>query len=209
MKPLLIGAVAVIGLITCACSSSPTAAVPVKTMTITTRPTATHPATHPPAIHSPTTPRPSPPPSTPVAAACQTKDLSGVVAAAPTGLPSGLVLVIAFKNLRAAPCTLAGWPTVYQATSAPVTNVGQPSTADASTPRTLVTVPPGGFASARLKIAYAANQLAVACKPVKATLLRVIPPGQRTPINIAFGTTACRGTAKLMSVTSVVQGSAG
>lgn len=125
------------------------------------------------------------------------------------GTPSGLVLVIAFKNVRAVPCTLAGWPSVAQAAGSPVSKIGQPSTADTSTPRTLVTVPPGGFASARLKIAYATNQLAVACKPVKATWLRVIPPGQRTPLNIAFGTTACKGTAKLMSVTSVVQGSAG
>jgi hypothetical protein len=200
MKPLLIGAVAVIGLITCACSSSPTAAIPVKTMTVTSRPTATHPSA---------TPKPSSPTSSPIAAACQTKDLNGSVGGTPVGTPSGLELVIAFRNLRAAPCTLAGWPTVSQAAGTPVTNIGQPSTADTSTPRTLVTVPPDGFASARLKIAYATNQLAVACKPVKATSLRVIPPGQRTPLNISFGTTACKGTAKLMSVTSVVQGSAG
>jgi hypothetical protein len=125
------------------------------------------------------------------------------------GTASGLELVIVFRNLRAAPCTLSGWPSVSQAVTAPVTNIGLPSKADTSTPRTVVTVPPGGFASARLKIDYANNQLAVACKPVKATLLRVIPPGQRTPLSIAFGTTACKGTARLMSVTSVVQGSAG
>jgi len=220
MKPFLIGAVAVIGLITCACSSSPTAAVPVKTMTITAPPAATHPAathapaTHPPATHAPAThpaatPTPSAPTSSPVAAACQTKNLNGTVGGTPVGTPSGLELVIAFRNLRAAPCTLSGWPTVFQAAGTPVTNIGQPATANTSTARTVVTVPPDGFASARLKIAYATNQLAVACKPVKATWLRVIPPGQRTSLNISFGTTACKGTAKLMSVSSVTQGSAG
>jgi len=125
------------------------------------------------------------------------------------GTPRGLEVVIVFRNLLTAPCTLSGWPSVFQAGGTPVTNIGQPSTKDTSTPRTLVTLPPGGFASARLKIAYAASQLAVACKPVKATWLRVIPPGQRTPLSISFGTTACNGTAKLMKVTSVVQGSAG
>jgi Protein of unknown function (DUF4232) len=200
MKPLLIGAVAVIGLITCACSSSPTAAIPVKTTTITARPSATHP---------PATPTPSSPTSSPVAAACQTKHLDGSVGGSPIGTPSGLELVIVFRNLRTGPCTLSGWPSVAQAAGTPVADIGQPSTADTSTPRTVVTLPPGGFASARLKVAYAANQLAVACKPVKATWLRVIPPGQRTPLNISFGTTACQGKAKLMSVTSVVQGSAG
>jgi hypothetical protein len=202
MKPLLIGAVVVIGLITCACSSSPstTAAIPAKTITVTSRP----PAIHPPATHTP-----SPATSSPVAAACQVKHLNGSVGGSPIGTPSGLELVIVFRNLRAAPCTLSGWPSVSQAAGTPVADIGQPSVPDTSTPRTLVTVPPGGFASARLKIAYATNQLAVACKPVKATWLRVIPPGQRTPLNISFGTTACKGTAKLMSVTSVVQGSAG
>lgn len=200
MKPLLIGALVATGLITCACSSPPTAAVPVKTVTITARPSVSH---------SPATPTPSPPTSSPVAAPCQTKDLNGSIAASPVGTPSGLGLVIAFRNLRAAPCTLNGYPTVAQAGGTPVADIGQPSRPDTSTPRTVVTLPPGGFASATLKIAYAANQLAVKCKPVKATWLRVTPPGQRTPLSISFGTTACQGTAKLMSVTSVVQGSAG
>ena len=200
MKPLLIGTLAATGLMACACSSSPTAAEPVKTVTITARPSASH---------SPATPTPSSATSSPVAAACQTKDLNGSVVATPVGSPSGLGVVIVFRNLRTAPCTLDGYPTVAQAGGTPVADIGQPSRPDTSTPRTLVTLPPGGFASATLKIAYAANQLAVKCKPVKATWLRVTPPGQRTPLSISFGTTACQGTAKLMSVTSVTQGSAG
>jgi hypothetical protein len=202
MKPLLIGAVVVIGLITCACSSSssPTAAVPVKTITITARPSATHP---------PATPTPSARTSSPVAAACQAKNLDGAVGASPVGTANGLELVIVFRNLRTAPCTLSGYPGVTQASGTPPTDIGQPARPDASTPSTLVTLPPGGFASAMLKIANAANQLAVTCKPVKATSLRVAPPGQRTRFSISFGTIACKGTAKLMSVTSLVQGSAG
>jgi hypothetical protein len=121
----------------------------------------------------------------------------------------GFAVAIVFRNLTTAPCTLTGYPGVRQASGTPPTDIGQPATADLSTPRTLVTLPGNGFASARLKIANAANSLAVTCKAVKATWLRVTPPGQRAPLNIAFGSTACHGTAKLMSVTSVVQGSAG
>jgi hypothetical protein len=199
MKPLLIGTLAVIGLLSCACSTPPTAAQPVRTVTITVRPSVSHPPTV----------APTPATSSPVAAACRTPDLSGSVGT-PQGMANGgFVVAIVFRNLTTAPCTLTGYPGVRQASGTPPTDIGQPATADLSTPRTLVTLPGNGFASARLKIANAANSLAVTCKAVKATWLRVTPPGQRAPLNIAFGSTACHGTAKLMSVTSVVQGSAG
>jgi len=124
-------------------------------------------------------------------------------------MAGGFVVAIVFRNMKATPCTMSGYPRVTQAAGTPVTSIGQPATEHPSTPRTLVTVPPGGFASARLKIANAANYLAATCRAVKATSLLVTPPGQRTPLHIAFGSTACHGTAKLMSVTTVVQGSAG
>jgi Protein of unknown function (DUF4232) len=200
MKPLLVGALAVTGLMACACSSPPTAAVPVKTVTITARPSVSQ---------SPVTPTPSPPTTSPVAAACQTTNLSGAVGGSPEGTPRALVLVIVFRNLKNVPCTLNGYPRVAQAAGTPLADIGQPSAEDPRTPPTVVTLPPGGFASALLKIAYADNYLATSCKQVKATWLRVIPPKQTTPLNISFGTTACQGKAKLMTVTSVAQGSAG
>ncbi len=119
------------------------------------------------------------------------------------------MLIIVFRNLKTVPCTLNGYPSVAQASGTPLADIGQPSAEDPRTPPTLVTLPPGGFASAQLKIAYADNYLAASCKQVKATWLRVIPPKEKTPLNISFGTTACQGKAKLMTVTSVVQGSAG
>jgi Protein of unknown function (DUF4232) len=119
------------------------------------------------------------------------------------------MLVIVFRNLKTVPCTLNGYPSVAQAAGTPAANVGQPSTEDPRTPPALVTLPPGGFASAVLKIAYADTYLAATCKQVKATWLRVIPPKEKAPLNISFGTTACQGSARLMTVTSVVPGSAG
>jgi hypothetical protein len=37
----------------------------------------------------------------------------------------------------------------------------------------------------------------------------VIPPNQKVPLNISFGSTACKGSVKLLQVTTVQEGSAG
>jgi hypothetical protein len=37
----------------------------------------------------------------------------------------------------------------------------------------------------------------------------VIPPNQTTALHISFGSTACSGNVKILSVTTVQQGSAG
>jgi len=127
----------------------------------------------------------------------------------PQGYAGGLQIAIVFKNVGGAPCSLYGYPGVAQAAGTPVTNVGQPSTENPATPRQLVAVPPGAFASAMLRIADSGNYPAATCKPVKTTWLAVIPPNQRTALNISFGSTACAGNVKLLSVTTVQQGSAG
>jgi hypothetical protein len=113
-----------------------------------------------------------------------------------------------FQNLGSTPCSLDGYPGVAQAGGTPITNIGQPSTENPATSRQLVTLPRGGFASAKLQIANSANYPAATCKPVQATWLAVIPPNQKTALNISFGSTACAGNVKLLSVTTVGQGSA-
>jgi Protein of unknown function (DUF4232) len=199
MKPLLIGALAAIGLMTCACSGSAPAAQPARTVTVTASPSASH---------SSAAATPSAATSSPAAAACLTRDLNGSVGQ-PQGTAGGLVIVIVFKNLNTVPCTLYGYPGVALAAGTPVSDIGQPSTEYPATPRTLVTLPPGGFASAKLQIANAANYPAGTCKPVKASWLEVIPPNQKVPLNISFGSTACKGSVKLLQVTTVQEGSAG
>ena len=118
-------------------------------------------------------------------------------------------MVIVLTNTGTAPCTLSGYPTVTQAGGTPVTNIGQPAKENPATPRTVVTVPPNGGASVKLQIADSANYLLSKCKPVKATSLAVIPPDEKTALHISFGSTACKGSAKLMTVTTVQQGSGG
>ncbi len=114
-----------------------------------------------------------------------------------------------FKNLGKAACTLSGYPGVAQAAGTPDTTIGQPSTQDPAAPRKPVTLPPNGVASAMLRIADPGHLPAGTCKPVKAISLAVIPPNQKTRLNISFGSTACKGKVKLLSVTAVQQGSGG
>lgn len=199
MKPFLIATLAALGATTCACSSSSPAAQPGHTVSVTAHAAASRSVTP--------APTPSPPTSL-VAARCQTKDLSAT-AAAPQGYRNGLQMVIVLTNTGTAPCTLSGYPTVSQAAGTPVTTIGQPARQNAATPRTVVTVPPNGAASVRLQIANSAGNLLGTCKPVKATSLTVVPPGQKAALHVSFGSTACKGSAKLMTVTTVQQGSGG
>jgi hypothetical protein len=127
----------------------------------------------------------------------------------PQGYAGGLQIPIVFENLGSSPCSLYGYPGVAQAGGTPITNIGQPSTENPATQRQVVTLPRGGFASAMLRIADSGNYPADTCKPAKATWLTVIPPNEKTALNISFGSTACAGNVKLLSVTTVQQGSAG
>jgi cytochrome c5 len=199
MKPFLIVILALLGATTCACSSSGPAAQPGHTVTMTAHAAASRsvaPAPHP------------SPPTSLVAARCQTGHLTAS-AGAPQGYRSGLQLVITFKNTSTAACTLHGWPRVWQSAGPPVTTIGPPAAQGPVPAPTVVTLPPNGTASARLQIEDSAVYPTGTCKPVKATSLAVIPPGENTATHISFGSTACKGSAKLMTVTTVVQGSGG
>jgi hypothetical protein len=118
-------------------------------------------------------------------------------------------IAIVFKNVGHAACTLQGYPGVAQAAGTPATSIGQPSAENPATPRTPVTLPPNGNASAMLRIGDSLKYPDATCKPVKATWLEVIPPNQKTALHVSFGSTACKGNVKLLSVTTVQQGSGG
>lgn len=199
MKPFLIATLAAIGAATCACSSAKPAAQPAHTVTVTANAAASR------SMAPTSTPSPS---TSPAAANCVTKNLS-VSTGSPQGYASGLQLTIAFKNTGTAPCTMDGYPTVTQATGTAGASVGLPAKPNSAAPRTTVTLPPNGVASARLQIADSANYPAATCKQVKAGSLAIVPPNEKTALHIAFGSTACHGTAQIMTVTPVQQGSGG
>jgi hypothetical protein len=211
MKPLLAATLVAAGLAVAACgSSSPSASSPPTSALASGTPSSTSsPASSPTPVG---TPSPSPSPSgtatSTQAAACLSRYLHGA-----TGLGQGtagsVYVVITFKNLNNEPCTLYGFPGVALAAGTPVTDIGQPSTEDTSTARELVTLPPGGYANATLRVVDAGNFPPADCTQVSATWLAVIPPNQRVPLYIPYKATACKGTAKLLSVTAVRPGNGG
>jgi hypothetical protein len=196
-RPFLAATMAAAGLIVAACGSGTPAARPTRTITVTASPTTSAPAASPPATSSPAAP-----------AGCLTRYLNGSIG--PTQGTAGSVLVtIVFKNLNNVPCTLYGFPGVAQAAGTPVTDIGQPSSENPATARELVTLAPDAFANATLQIAEAGNFPASACTQVPATWLAVVPPNQTIPLYVSFSSTACQGSAHLLTVTAVRPGNGG
>lgn len=143
------------------------------------------------------------------AAGCLTRYLYGSLGLSQGAAGSTYVAVV-FKNLNNVPCTLYGYPGISMAKGTPVTDVGNPSFEDPSTPRELVTLQPHGFANATLRIVNAGDYSASVCQPVTTTWLAVIPPNQYVPLYIPYTATQCKGsTIKLLSVTAVRPGNGG
>jgi hypothetical protein len=185
------------GLAVAACGSGTPAARPTKTVTVTASPTT-------PAASAPATTQPV----AGAAAACLTRYLNGSVGLT-QGTAGSIEVNIVFKNLDNVPCTLYGFPGVALATGTPVTDVGQPSTESPASTRELVTLAPGGFAYATLQVAEAGNFPSSTCTQVPTNWLAVIPPNQTVPVYIAFDSTACQGSASLLTVTAVQPGNGG
>ena len=193
------------GLALAACGGGTPAARPTHTVTVTASPSPSAPATQPAA----TTPVSQP--TSPAAAAapgCLTRYLNGTIGSS-QGTAGAVQVVIVFKNLNNVPCTLYGFPGVSLAAGTPVTDVGQPSSENPASARELVTLAPGGYASATLQVEDAVNFPASSCMPVATTWMEVIPPNQIVPLNIPYNTTGCSGSTKLLTVTAVRPGTGG
>ena len=205
MKPILLATLAAAGLTLCACSGGSGSAAPTNTVTVTAPASS---SAAPSADQSTSPAQPASSPSSAAAAGCLTRYLNGSIGLT-QGTAGAVDIVIVFKNLNNAPCTLYGFPGVAQAAGTPVRDIGNPSRENPSTSRELVTLQPGGYANATLQISEAGNFPASACTQVPATWLAVIPPNQTVPLYIHFSSTACRGSAKLLSVTAVRPGKGG
>jgi hypothetical protein len=207
LKPFVVVALATAGLATCACGSSGGAAQPTNTVTVTASTSPAASSATP--AGSTTQPAAGTSSGATAAAGCLTRYLNGSVGLS-QGAAGSTYIAVVFKNLNNVPCTLYGYPGVAQAAGTPVTDVGNPSTEDPSTPRELVTLQPGGYANATLRIVEGLNYPTSTCKPVSAQWLAVIPPNQYVPLYIHYSSTACKGlTVKLLSVTAVRPGNGG
>jgi hypothetical protein len=203
-KAILLTIVAGAGLALCGCSGGSGSASPGATVTVTTT------SSSQPASQSATS-QPSQPASTggTTPPGCLTRYLNGTVGLS-QGTAGSVDIALVFKNLDNVPCTLYGYPGVALAAGTPVTDIGQPSTENPSTPRVLVTLQPGGYANATLQVADAQNYPSATCDPVKSTWLEVIPPNQTVPLYVHFDSTACKSSSvKLLTVSTVQPGNGG
>jgi hypothetical protein len=217
LKPLVATVLAAAGLTTAACGTSSPTTQPTNTVTVTAPASTPTPASSSPAAGGGST-EPAVSTSThstssggggTAATGCLTRYLYGSVGLS-QGAAGSIYIAIVFKNLNNVPCTLYGFPGVAQAAGTPVTDVGNPSFEDHSTARQLVTLQPGGYANATLRIVQAGIYSPSACQPVNADWLAVIPPNQYVPLYIHYSSTACKGTSvKLLSVTAVRPGNGG
>lgn len=124
-------------------------------------------------------------------------------AADENGTAGSVYVDIDFKNLGNQPCTLYGYPGVSFATAQPVQQVGLAATENPATPRQLVTLQPGQYAIALLRVVDAGNYSPGQCRPVRTPWLQVIPPNQTVPLYVPYPSTACAGPVNLLTVNTV------
>ncbi|WP_157858074.1 DUF4232 domain-containing protein [Streptomyces durhamensis] len=123
------------------------------------------------------------------------------------GTAGSVYQVIDFTNISQTTCTLYGYPGVSLAGGSPVHQIGPAATRNTTAPRALVTLAPRATGNALLRITDAGNYPTAQCHPTAAQYLQVYPPGQTTPIYVAYNSTACAGTVGLLSVSAVQPGS--
>ncbi|MGW7530488.1 DUF4232 domain-containing protein [Streptomyces sp. NPDC054783] len=139
-------------------------------------------------------------------AACPTRYLNARPGVS-QGTAGSVYQVIDFTNISQTTCTLYGYPGVSLAGGSPVHQIGPAATRNTTVPRALVTLAPGATGNALLRISDAGNYPTAQCHPASAQYLQVYPPGQTTPIYVAYNSTACAGTVGLLSVSAVQPGS--
>jgi hypothetical protein len=112
-----------------------------------------------------------------------------------------------FTNISDDSCTLYGYPGVALAGGSPVSQIGLAAKEDPQTPRQLVTLSPGGQASALLRIVDAQNYPPRRCHLAQATYLQVYPPNQTTPVYVGYKAAACTKPVPLLTIDVVKAGS--
>jgi hypothetical protein len=123
-------------------------------------------------------------------ASCATKDLKATLGPAQAGAGSAYI-ALQLTNIGSAECSLYGFPGVSLAGGSPVKEISPGAERSNTVPSTQVKLAPGGVAYATLQVAEAANYPASACEPKPSTYLQIYPPGQTTPIYLAYSSTAC------------------
>jgi Protein of unknown function (DUF4232) len=158
---------------------------------------------------APSSPAPATSSAAPVGAhPCASRNL-GVHTGNSEGAAGSTYLPVVFTNNSTATCTLYGYPGVSLAGGTPVRQIGVAADENPATPRQVVTLKPGGSASALLRIVAAQNFPPARCHLVHATYLQVYPPNQTTPIYAMYSGAACSKSVHLLTVDVVKPGKGG
>ena len=141
--------------------------------------------------------------------ACPTRHLAAKAGPA-QGAAGSVYQVIDFTNISGTTCTLSGYPGVSLAGGTPVTQIGAAASRSTSAAASVVTLTPGETASALLRITQAANYPTATCSPTRAAYLRIYPPDQFTPIELAYRSIGCSSVSvNLLSIGAVRAGTGG
>ena len=142
--------------------------------------------------------------------ACASMDLGAHVGLA-QGTAGSIYQVIYFTNLSNTACSLYGYPGVSLASgSSTVNQVGAAASRSTAAAASVVTLDAGQSANATLRIVEAGNYPTATCKPTATSFLQIFPPGQTTPIYLAYKSTGCASSSvNLLSVTVLTAGTGG
>ena len=187
-----------------ACSAAPSPSSSPQPSSSPARRSAPPPASTAPATSAPVTT----PPAAQGPPACATRSLQ-VKPGISQGAAGSAYQTIVFTNISSATCTLYGFPGVSLAGGTPVSQIGVAAKENPQTPRQLVTLDPGGKASALLRIVDAHNFPQRRCGLEQAAYLLVYPPNQTTPVYVADSVAGCTKPVPLLTVDAVKPGSGG
>jgi hypothetical protein len=215
-----VGAAAVVaGVGVAGCSSSSSSSAVASPVLSTTSPAASSPAAS--SAAASTSPASLAPAATSAASGtsaagssngstCSSMDLGAHVGLA-QGTAGSIYQVIYFTNLGNTPCTMYGYPGMALAAgSSQVNQVGAAASRSTETAAKVVTLDAGQSANATLRIVEAGNYPTGTCKPTATTFLQIFPPGQTTPIYLAYKSTGCASSSvNLLSVSVLTAGTGG
>lgn len=140
---------------------------------------------------------------------CATAALTAWMPAGPgSGYAGGAVYELEISNTSARACTLYGFPGV-SALGSNGHQLGSSASWDHAHPSRLLTLSPGATAHAVLRIVDVGVFPKQVCNPTKAAALRIIPPNDRTSIEIPFSFNACATSGPIYLSVRTTQSSAG
>lgn len=114
---------------------------------------------------------------------------------------------IEFQDVSADSCTLQGFPGVSLLGGTPLRQIGAAATRAPNDNPSLVTLTPGGMASALMRMSSAMDYPDATCDPVATAMLQVYPPNGTVAQQVPFASTGCGAAAvKLLQINAVQPG---